>query len=106
MDPHVHVEQPGWSPDTGTSEDNVNYLRQLKGELADPAPAKVVARGDGGSAPVTARENPAKDADFVKATLQLADPSAFLAEITTFFQKNQLLCRDEFYKIAKRVRRP
>jgi preprotein translocase subunit Sss1 len=34
------------------------------------------------------------------------DPRAFLNEITEFFRKNQLLSREEFHEIAKRVRRP
>jgi preprotein translocase subunit Sss1 len=33
------------------------------------------------------------------------DLRAFLDEMTEFFRKNQLLSRDEFHKIAKRVRR-
>jgi hypothetical protein len=41
----------------------------------------------------------------VKDTLRLADPRAFLDEITEFFQKNQLLSRSEFQQIAKRARR-
>jgi hypothetical protein len=34
-----------------------------------------------------------------------ADPRAFLDKITEFFQKNQLLSRSEFHRIAKRARR-
>jgi PilZ domain len=34
------------------------------------------------------------------------DPRSALDEIAAFFQKNQALSRDEFYEIAKRVRRP
>ena len=41
----------------------------------------------------------------VKDALRLADPRAFLDEITEFFQKNQLLSRSEFQQIAKRARR-
>jgi hypothetical protein len=37
--------------------------------------------------------------------LSAADPKAFLDEITEFFQKNQLLSRNEFHQIAKRARR-
>ena len=33
------------------------------------------------------------------------DLRAFLDEMTEFFRKNQMLCREEFHKIAKRVRR-
>jgi hypothetical protein len=42
----------------------------------------------------------------VKDALGSADPKAFLDEITEFFQKNQLLSRNEFQQIAKRARRP
>lgn len=41
----------------------------------------------------------------VKDTLRSADPRAFLDEITEFFQRNQLLSRNEFHQIAKRARR-
>jgi len=41
----------------------------------------------------------------VKDALGSADPKAFLDEITEFFQKNQLLSRNEFHQIAKRARR-
>jgi hypothetical protein len=40
---------------------------------------------------------------FAKDTLAFVDQRAFLEEITKFFQKNQLLNREEFYQIAKRV---
>jgi len=221
VDPHIYPEQPGCSPDSGKSEDSVNYLRQLKVEFGEPAPADALPSGHGrapgptevfesderrksprlhcsGSAEIlaegsdvrmwgtltdvslhgcylemsgvfpvdtivelvlkscgirihaqgrvrasypalgmgiciteiepgqqaqlkqllallaghgtasvggSAQENRLKDADFVKETLRLADPGAFLAEITTFFQKSHLLSRDEFYQIAKQVRR-
>jgi hypothetical protein len=48
---------------------------------------------------ISAPENSMKDAP------GSADPRAFLDEITEFFQKKQLLSRDEFHPIAKRVRR-
>jgi PilZ domain len=38
-------------------------------------------------------------------TLRSADLRALLDEITEFFQKNQLLSRNEFHQIAKRARR-
>jgi PilZ domain len=41
----------------------------------------------------------------MKDTLASADPRAFLDEIIEFFRRNQLLSRDEFYQIAKRVHR-
>src|SRR5450759_622747 len=41
----------------------------------------------------------------MKDTLVSADPRACLDEIAGFFQKNQLLSREEFYHIAKRARR-
>jgi hypothetical protein len=40
-----------------------------------------------------------------KDTLAAADPAALINGIAEFFQKHQLLSRDEFHKIAKRVRR-
>jgi PilZ domain len=48
---------------------------------------------------IAAPENSMNDA------LGSADPKAFLDELTEFFQKKQLLTRDEFHQIAKRVRR-
>jgi len=47
----------------------------------------------------SARENSMSD------TLQSVDPKTLLDGITEFFRKNQLLSRDEFRQIAKRVRR-
>jgi hypothetical protein len=41
----------------------------------------------------------------MKDSLGSADPRAFLDEITEFFLTNQMLSRDEFHQIAKRVRR-
>ena len=38
--------------------------------------------------------------------LLAVDPRAMLDAVTEFFRKNQLLSRDEFAKIAKRVRQP
>jgi len=215
VDPHIHPEQPGLPPDSSNGEEGVNYLRRLKGEVTEGAPADAAAKG-GGRAPAdatsfawkklrqsprlrcsgsvefrteggdvrmwgtitdvslhgcyvemhttfpvgtkvdlvlksfgiriqapgtvrtsypflgmgicfaeiepeqqlqlkqlltvlagrsavsnggSARENGMKD------TLGSADPRAFLDEITEFFQKNQLLSREEFHQIAKRVRR-
>jgi hypothetical protein len=43
--------------------------------------------------------------DAMKETLRLADPRAFLNEVAEFFRKNQVLSREEFHQIAKRVRR-
>ncbi len=51
------------------------------------------------------QESHVTDADLVKETLRSADRGVFLAEIMTFFRENQVLSRDEFYEIAKRVRR-
>lgn len=50
------------------------------------------------SAPESAREGHEREA------LETADPKAFLDAIQEFFRKTPLLSRDEFYKIAKRVR--
>jgi PilZ domain-containing protein len=51
------------------------------------------------SSGISAQENNMKD------TLGSADPKEFLDEIKEFFQKNQLLSRNEFHQIAKRARR-
>jgi hypothetical protein len=47
----------------------------------------------------SARENGMKN------YMGTVDLRAFLDEMTEFFRKNQMLCREEFHKIAKRVRR-
>jgi hypothetical protein len=65
----------------------------LKDLLAALAGRSAVSNG------ISAQENNMKD------TLRSADPKAFLDEITEFFQKNQLLSRNEFHQIAKRARR-
>jgi len=44
-------------------------------------------------------------AESMTDTLRSANPRTFLDEIKMFFQKNQLLSREEFDQIAKRVRR-
>jgi PilZ domain len=41
----------------------------------------------------------------VKDTLSSADPKSFVDGLAEFFQKNQMLSREEFHQIAKRVRR-
>lgn len=43
--------------------------------------------------------------DEMKGALASVDARAFLDEIAAFFQKNESLAREEFYQIAKRVRR-
>ena len=60
------------------------------------------AASDGGRAQV----DHVKDEKLVKETLRAADPKAFLDRIAGFFEKKQVLSREEFYAIAKRVRRP
>jgi len=65
-------------------------LRQLLDALTGHA---TVSNG------VSAEENSMKD------TVASADARAFLDEIAEFFQKNQMLSRDQFHEIAKRVRR-
>lgn len=40
----------------------------------------------------------------MNATLRSADPKSLLDEIKVFFQKKQMLSREEFNQIAKRVR--
>ena len=44
--------------------------------------------------------------DEKKDPLASADPKALVEEITLFFRKNTELPREEFYQIAKRIRRP
>jgi hypothetical protein len=215
VDPHIYPEQPGSPPDSSEGKDGVNYLRRLKGEVAEGAPAAAAAKG-GGRAPADAttidwtmrRQSPrlrcSGSVEFrvegsdvrmwgtltdislhgcyvemnttfpvdtkvdlvlksfgvriqvpgrvratyaflgmgicfaeiepdqqlqlkqllaslagrsavssgaslqeksMKDTLVSADPRACLDEIAGFFQKNQLLSREEFYHIAKRARR-
>ena len=60
--------------------------------------AALSARG-GVSNGISTQENNMSD------ILSAADPKAFFDEITEFFQKNQLLSRNEFHQIAKRARR-
>jgi hypothetical protein len=52
---------------------------------------------------VSAQENSSKHSG--SNHIESADPSAFIAELKEFFQKNEMLTRNEFHKIAKRVRR-
>jgi hypothetical protein len=44
--------------------------------------------------------------DEKKDPLASADPKALVDEIALFFQKNTALPREEFYQLAKRIRRP
>lgn len=48
----------------------------------------------------------AADESAKKEAVAAADLRAFFDAITEFYQKQQLLSREEFYQIAKRVRRP
>ncbi len=213
MDPHVYPGQPGLPADPSDGEEGVNYLRRLKGGVANGAPADATAKSDGrpaaaspasrerrksprlrcsgsvefraeGSdvrmwgtltdislhgcyvemqttfpvdtkvnlvlksfgvriqAPGTVRASypflgmgicfaeiePAQqlqlrqlldaltghatvsngvsaEENSMKDTVASADARAFLDEIAEFFQKNQMLSRDQFHEIAKRVRR-
>jgi hypothetical protein len=47
VDSHFSPEQPGLSPDLSKSEEAVNYLRRLKGPVAEGVPSGAAARGDG-----------------------------------------------------------
>ena len=219
MDPHIHPEQPGLSPDASNGEEGVNYLLRLKGSAAEGVPADAAPKNGGtpettptvdwkerrqsprlrcsGSVefraegsdvrmwgtvtdvslhgcyvemnstfPVDTKvnlvlksfgirieasgtvrtsypflgmgicfadleperqlqlkqlldalsghsavsngisaEEKSMQENSMKGTLESADPRAFLDEITEFFRKKQLLSRDEFHQIAKRVRR-
>jgi len=57
VDPHIYSGQPGLPPDSGSSEEGVNYLRRLKTTVAEgaPAAASAAAKG-GGKAPATVPE--------------------------------------------------
>jgi hypothetical protein len=66
---------------------------QLKQLLAALSARSGVSNG------ISTQENSMSD------ILAAADPKTFLDEITEFFQKNQLLSRNEFHQIAKRARR-
>ena len=66
---------------------------QLKQLLAALSARSGVSNG------ISTQENSMSD------ILSAADPKAFLDEIAEFFQKNQLLSRNEFHQIAKRARR-
>ena len=216
MDPRIYPApaQPDLAPDSSNGDESVNYLRRLKGSVADAAPADAVARGGGvpaagdsnawkerrqsprlrcsGSAEIRTEGNDVRmwgtvtdvslhgcyvemnttfpvgtkvdlvlksfgirieapgevrvsypflgmgicfaelepvqqmqlkqllaalsgrsavsngisaEEKSVNDALRSADPRAFLDEITEFFRKNQLLSRNEFHQIAKRIRR-
>ena len=47
VDPHIRPEQPGLSTDLNKSDDAVNYLRRLKGTVAEGLPSGAAPRGDG-----------------------------------------------------------
>jgi hypothetical protein len=66
------------------------HLKQLLAALSGRG---AIANG------ISAEENSVKD------TLASADPRAFIDGIAEFFQKKQMLSRDEFHQIAKRARR-
>jgi uncharacterized protein YdcH (DUF465 family) len=71
--------------------DQRSQLRQL---------IEMLAGNNAVSDGLQARENP------VNSRVAVADPKALVDEVTEFFRKNQLLSRDEFHQMAKRVRRP
>ncbi len=79
------------------------HLKRLLAALARHGSAS-----DGGRTQVihVKDEKLVKDEKTVKETLRAAEPKAFLDQIAGFFEKNQSLSREEFYAIAKRVRRP
>ena len=49
MDPLIFSRLPFVSPDSGNGEEGVNYLRRLKGEPAEGAPADAAGNGGGGA---------------------------------------------------------
>ena len=62
MDPRIYPAptQPDLAPDSSNGDESVNYLRRLKGSVADAAPADAVARG-GGASPAAADSNAWKE---------------------------------------------
>ena len=50
MDPHIHPERPGLSPDSGESKDGVNDLRPLKGAVPESATAGAAGRAPAATA--------------------------------------------------------
>jgi hypothetical protein len=76
---------------TEMEPDQRSQLRQL---------IEMLAGNNAVSDGLQARENP------VNSRVAVADPKALVDEVTEFFRKNQLLSRDEFHQMAKRVRRP
>lgn len=47
MDPRIHVEEPGLPEETTAAAEGVNYLRRLKGGIAEGAPACAAPTADG-----------------------------------------------------------
>jgi hypothetical protein len=89
----VRASYPFLGMGIGFAEIDPEQQLQLKQLLAALGGQSAFFRG------VPAPENAVKD------TVRSADPRALLDEVTEFFRKNQLLSRDEFHQIAKRVRR-
>ncbi len=54
MDPNIHPEEPGLSPDSGKGRDGVSYLRRLRTPVAEGVPAGATAKGDNRTGAVTA----------------------------------------------------
>src|SRR3981081_2000925 len=54
VDPRIYRAQPDLASDSSNGDEGVDYLRRLKGAVAEGAPADAVARG-GGEAPAAAK---------------------------------------------------
>ena len=46
VDPHIYPTQPGLPSEPSNSDDGVNYLRRLKEEVAEGAPADASAKSN------------------------------------------------------------
>jgi hypothetical protein len=73
-----------------------NHLKQLLAFLIGRRSPSTGASGP---------ENHAKEAYLMKEVLRSADPRALVDKVMEYFQKDHLLPRDQFYEIARRVRR-
>ena len=54
MDPHIHPDEQGLSPDSSKGGDGVSYLRRLKAPVAEGARSAAAARGASKTAAATA----------------------------------------------------
>jgi len=95
----VRTSYPSLGMGISFAEMDVAQLQALK-QLLATLTGHIHACGTAVSA-----DRRSKDESIATNALASADPLAMLDEIRDFFQKNQLLSRNEFHQIAKRVRR-